>query len=299
MLPAAVSACSRRTVPGCEPDHRFRRAHLHLYRSAGSSGGVENPGFRLEASNTVTLQNGTVAVSQEAADITTLIANSSNLTLQDLNLQGAGSTRCLLSGDSGEMVMNRVNATVPPVIWRLWRWYAARTPSRRHGPHAGHPQHRGPHHPRYPRRVWARGRCAHPGKHPPAPDHRRRRLQRRPQRLPGAGLIAVPADGLFPGADLRAGCAALRLPPVDPDREEVQAGMTSDGETLLAAQTEQLLVDMLGSQTPAGVDEETAARVRTPSGSCSPSRWKCGFRGRGSPRRTKPPHRRSWRTGIP
>ena len=36
---------------------------------------------------------------------------------------------------------------------------------------------------------------------------------------------------------------------------------TSDGETLLAAQTEQLLVDMLGSQTPAGVDEETAARV--------------------------------------
>ena len=228
---------------------------------AGSSGGAENPGFRLEAGNTVTLQNGTVAVSQEAADITTLIANSSNLTLQDLNLQGAGSTRCLLSGDSGEMVMSRVNAdgtaddlaavalvrrpdtlsegTVPTLAIHNTKDHVIRGTLGVYGPEADVPA---------------------PGS-TPALTIDGGAYSEDPSDYLGAGLIAVPADGLFRVQTYEPDVLLSGLPPVDPDREEVQAGMTSDGETLLAAQTEQLLVDMLGSQPPAGVDEETAARV--------------------------------------
>lgn len=228
---------------------------------AGSSGGAENPGFRLEAGNTVTLQNGTVAVSQEAADITTLIANSSNLTLQDLNLQGAGSTRCLLSGDSGEMVMSRVNAdgtaddlaaialvhrpdtlsegTVPTLAIHNTKDHVIRGTLGVYGPEADTPA------PESASALTIDGGA----------------YSEDPSDYLGAGLIAVPADGLFRVQTYEPDVLLSGLPPVDPDREEVQAGMTSDSETLLAAQTEQLLVDVLGSQNPAGVDEETAARV--------------------------------------
>ena len=110
----------------------------------------------------------------------------------------------------------------------------------------------------------------------------------------------MPADGLFRVQTYEPDVLLSGLPPVDPDREEVQAGMTSDGETLLAAQTEQLLVDMLGSQTPAGVDEETAARVEDAIRQLQPITVEVRFSKEGIiPGGQNRRHRRSWRTGIP
>ena len=86
--------------------------HTYTVDSAVGSTGTETQAVHLEKGNTVKLMNGTItSTSSEESDVKMLVQNYSNLTLEDMTLDGTkiseeGQTRYVLSNNSGIVAIN-------------------------------------------------------------------------------------------------------------------------------------------------------------------------------------------------
>jgi hypothetical protein len=76
---------------------------------AVGSSGTESQGFHLEMGNRVTLKNGTIRVDESSTKTKMLIQNYSDLTLQNLNLQGSSVTQYILSSNFGDITATNIN----------------------------------------------------------------------------------------------------------------------------------------------------------------------------------------------
>lgn len=76
---------------------------------AVGSVGTESQGFHLEKGNTVTLKNGTIKVSPDSQNMSMLIQNYCDLTLENLDLYGSNITKYIISSNYGDTVLKNVN----------------------------------------------------------------------------------------------------------------------------------------------------------------------------------------------
>ncbi len=76
---------------------------------AVGSVGTESQAFHLEKGNQVTLQNGTIQISEKSTEGKMLIQNYCNLTLNNLTLIGSDITSYIISCNYGDTVLNNIN----------------------------------------------------------------------------------------------------------------------------------------------------------------------------------------------
>ncbi|UWP67292.1 LPXTG cell wall anchor domain-containing protein [Subdoligranulum variabile] len=225
---------------------------------------TETQGFYLEKGNTVTLKNGTIRVDEESWNTAILLQNYSDLTLQDLNLQGGAFTQYLISCNYGSMVLDNVNAdgTAPDLVAiDLMHWlnelYRDQAPAIAiHNTEAN----------------TIRGSidvyCYDDATGAIASDC----ADKPSLRIYGGNYSTDPTRYLAQEVSLTVRPSKefyqvkiydpeIVVSPVPSGTEELQLDMGEDAQQQLTAEAEQIVTEILQGDLPAGVDAETAGKL--------------------------------------